>query len=190
MNADSHNRTRWQRIFTYVKIHRVMLSLLLAAYGAVYLTSVVLGGWTLADWGRDVSGYPPPLFTPLLPRNFISPIFFVTSFPALFIGTIALCIYSIRGISPNTVDDKEHVAVLLTACGFAYVVVGAWPLGVLVNFPWEWQKQILRNGTAFAWSLYILSIVALLVGGASVYIHSRIYHQKHPELALENKIDS
>jgi hypothetical protein len=190
MRSNGHNQTSGQRLRSYVKNHSLMLSLLLAAYGAVYLTSVVLGGWTLADWGKDVTGYPPPSITPLLPRSFINPIFFVTSFPALFIGTAALCIYSIRGISPQTLDHKEHVGILLTVCGFVYVVVGAWPLGVLVNFPWEWQKQILRNGTAFAWSLYLLSLVALFVGGASVYIHSRIYHQKHPEFALENKIGS
>ncbi len=190
MSSNSQNQTYTQRIYSYVKNHRVSVSLFLAAYGAVYLTSVILGGWTLSDWGKDVTGYPPPSITPLLPRSFINPIFFVTSFPALFIGTAALCAYSIRGISAQALDYKERVAILLAVCGFAYLVIGAWPLGTLVNFPWEWQKQILRNGTAFAWSLYILSLAALLIGGTSVYIHSRIYHQKNPELTLENEIDS
>ena len=190
MSSDGQCQTYWQRISSYAKNHRVSVSLLLSAYGVIYLTSVVLGGWTLADWGKDVTGYPQPSILPLLPRGFINPLFFVTSLPALFIGTISLCIYRIRGISPKIVDNKEHVAILLTACGFIYQIIGTWPLGNLVDFQWEWQKQILRNGAAFAWSLYILSLAALLVGGTSVYIHSRIYHQRHPEVNIVSKIDS
>jgi len=182
MSHDSPKQANFAaRTASYLKSHYLSLSLLLAGYGALYLSSVVLGGWTLADWGRDVTKYPISSITPLLPRGFIDPIFFVTSFPALIIGTVVLCVYSIRGIRPEIASHKEQVAVLLTAFGFAYQVIGAWPLGTLVNFPWEWQKQIVANGTIFAWALYSLSLIALVVGSISLYVHSKIYHQKHPE---------
>jgi hypothetical protein len=173
-------------ILDYLRSHRVTISLLLATYGAVYLSSVILGGWTLSDWGKDLTIYPPSSIDAVLPRSFINPFFFVTSIPALFIGTTALCIYSIRGIRFDAVNHKEHIAILLTAVGFTYQVIGAWPLGNMVDFPWEWQKQIIQNGAILSWALYILSLSALVIGGASLYLHSRIYHQKHPELALES----
>jgi hypothetical protein len=173
-------------ITDYLRSHKVSLSLLLATYGAVYLSSVILGGWTLSDWGKDITIYPPSAINALLPRSYINPIFFVTSIPALFIGTAALCIYSIRGIRSDAINHKQHIAILLTTFGFAYQVIGAWPLGNLVDFPWEWQKQIIQNGAILSWALYILSLTALVIGGISLYLHSRIYHQKHPELALES----
>jgi hypothetical protein len=187
MSHHSPKQTNYvARITSYLKNHYLSLSLLLAGYGALYLSSVLLSGWTLADWGKDVTKYPATQITPLLPRGFIDPIFFATSIPALFVGTIVLCVYSIRGIRPEIASHKEQVAVLLTAFGFAYQVIGAWPLGTIANFPWEWQKQIMRNGPAFAWSLFSLSLAALIIGGISLYIHSRIWHQKHPEVSLSN----
>ncbi len=80
----------------------------------------------------------------------------------------------------------EHVAVVLTAFGFAYQIVGAWPLQAVVDMPWNWQKQIMSYGSAFAWSLYAISWVVLAIGAISLFAHSRIYRQKHPELTLEN----
>jgi hypothetical protein len=187
MTDYSQKRTNHiSRIFDYLKNHQVSLSLFLAAYGAFYLSSVILSGWSLTDWGKDITGYPSSTINTLLPRSFINPIFFVTSFPSLIVGTIILCAYSIRGISPDAIDDKEHVAILLTACGFTYQVIGAWPLGSQIDFQWQWQKQIANNGSLFAWSLYILSLGALVIGGISLYVHSKIYHQKHIETSLEN----
>ena len=172
------------RISSYVKDHKVSFGLLLAVYGAVYLSSVILAGWTTQDWGKDLTGYPL-LITPVLPTAWLNPLFFATSIPSLIIGTSALCAYSIRGINPNVADNKEHIAILLTACGFAYQVLGAWPLGNPVSFAWQWQKDIANSGALLTWSLYILSLATLLIGFASLFIHSRIYHQKHPEPSLE-----
>jgi hypothetical protein len=93
-----------------------------------------------------------------------------------------LCAYSIRGISLEVSDNKEHVAILLTAFGFTYQVIGAWPLGHQTDFPWQWQKQIIANGTIFAWALFLLSLIVLVIGGLSLYFHSRIYNQKFPEV--------
>ena len=180
MNDSSQTQTNCTyRISNYVKTHRVSLGLFLAAYGAFYLTSVLLSRWTIADWGKDITGYPPSSINTLLPRSFIAPIFFVTSFPALIIGAAILCVYSTRGIKPEAAADKQYVAILLTAFGFTYQVIGAWPLGNLNDFPWQWQKQIMRNGPAFTWTLYLLSTVVLLIGAISLYKHSQIYHRKH-----------
>ena len=161
MSTDNHMQTYTYRISNYVKSHKVSLGLFLAAYGAFYLTSVVLSGWTMADWGKNITLYPPSTVNTVLPRSFIEPIFFISSFPALLIGAAMLCIYSIRGISSEASADKQYVAILLTAFGFGYIVIGAWPLGQRDVFPWEWQKQIISFAPGFAWILYILGLVVL-----------------------------
>jgi hypothetical protein len=148
MNARSPKQKKYlDRISNYVRKHKVSLGLFLAAYGVFYLSSVILSNCTVADWGKEATGYPPSFINPLLPHSFINPIFFVTSFPALIIGAAMLCIYSIRGIRPEDAFDKQYVAILLTAFGFTYMVIGAWPLGNPIDFPWQWQKQIVSNGT-------------------------------------------
>lgn len=167
------------RISSYVKSHPASLGLFLAAYGVFYLTSVLLSGWTISDWGKDITGIPPSAIDTLLPHSFFDPIFFVTSFPTLITGAAMLSVYSIRGIN-SAVVNKKHIAILLTAFGFVYQVIGAWPLGQQNSFPWQWQKQIISYGSVFAWTVYLLSLVVLLVGVISLYKHSLIYHQKHP----------
>jgi hypothetical protein len=162
-----------------MKSHEASLSLFLAAYGAFYMSSVILSRWTLVEWGKDITSYPPTVINTLLPRSFIDPIFFVTSFPALIIGAGMLCAYSIRGITPKAPKDKQYVSILLTAFGFTYQVIGAWPLEQLNDFPWQWQKQIILNGSIFTWILYVLSLAVLLFGVVSLYKHSVIYHKKH-----------
>jgi hypothetical protein len=180
MKQNSQKQTNYtHKVSIYLRSHKVSLGLFLAVYGAFYLSSVILSHWTLADWGKDITGYPPSSINTLLPRSFIDPIFFVTSFPALLIGVAILCVYSVRGINPESVVDKEYIAVLLTAFGFTYLVIGSWPLGRLDVFPWLWQKQIISYGPVFAWVLYILGLVVLMVGGFSLYKHSLIYRQKH-----------
>ena len=175
------------RVSNYMSERRVSLGLFLASYGVFYLTSVLLSRWTLSDWGKDITGYPPSTINTVLPRSFIDPIFFVTSFSALIVGAIILSIYSLRRITPETSVDKQYVAILLTAFGFMYQVIGAWPLGKFVDFPWQWQKQIILNGSIFAWILYLLSLAVLFVGVVSLYKHSVIYHKKH--LSEEEKDD-
>ena len=130
MSSASHNQTyareRWLRWD-----HRVSVSLFLAAYGAVYLTSVILGGWTPRRLGQRRTRVTRRLPPPLLPRSYINPIFFVTSIPALFLGTVASAPTVYVELSPQIARPKEAVAILLTACGFAYQVIGAWPIGTL-----------------------------------------------------------
>ncbi len=163
----------------FLKAHWVAVSLILAVYGWVFLFSVLLSGWTISNWGEDLTGYPL-MVTPLLPAGWIAPAFFVSSIPPLIIGTVGLCYYSIRGINPHVVDNREHVAVLLVAFGFSYQILGAWPLGSITVFQWQWQKDIVSNPFPLVWLLYLLSLAALLSGSVSLFIHSRIYHQKHP----------
>jgi hypothetical protein len=174
-----HKRSIIYRICNYVKSHEVSLSLFLAAYGTFYMSSVILSGWTIVEWGKDITNYPPTAINTLLPRSFIDPIFFITSFPALIIGTGMLCAYSMRGITPKARNDKQYVSILLTAFGFTYQVIGAFPLENLKDFPWQWQKQIFLNGSIFTCILYVLSLTALIFGVVSLYKQSVIYHKKH-----------
>jgi len=172
--------TKYASRISYAKSHSASLGLFLAAYGVFYLTSVLLSGWTIFDWGNDITGIPPSAINTLLPRSFIDPIFFVTSFPSLITGAAMLCVYSIRGINSEAAVNKQHIAILLTTFGFVYQVIGAWPLGQQNSFPWQWQKQIISYGSVFAWTVYFLSLVVLIIGVISLYKHSLIYHQKHP----------
>lgn len=185
--SELHKRSYIYRISNYLKSHEASLALFLAAYGAFYMSSIILSRWTIVEWGKDITSYPPTAINTLLPRSFIDPIFFFTSFPALIIGAAMLSYYSLRGITPEARADKQYVAVLLTAFGFIYQVIGAWPLGKFVDFPWQWQKQIILNGSIFAWILYVLSLAVLLVGVVSLYKHSVIYHKKH--MSEEEKDD-
>lgn len=187
--TDKNNDTTTSKIFKYLKAHKVSFGLSLAAYGTYYLSLVIISGWTLSNWGKNIITYIPFPITSFLSSNFINPIFFTTSLPALIVGTSILCGYSIHAIKPQATNDKERVAIVLTIFGFAYQIIGAWPLGMKNIFPWEWQKQIISFGGAFAWTLSLLSLTALTVGCISLFIQSKIYHQKHPEFK-EIKLDN
>jgi hypothetical protein len=178
------NQSASNHITSYVKNHLVSLGVLLAAYGAFYLWVVISTGWSPTDWGKDVVQCVPSGVSSLIPRSYVSPIFFVTSLPALIIGSGMLCVYSLRALRFGLTGDSERVAVLLVMFGFAYQVLGAWPLQTASNFPWEWQKQIMSYGLLFTWLLYALSLMALIVGSVTLYVHSREYHRKHPEFSL------
>ncbi|MDR1993814.1 MAG: hypothetical protein LBQ98_10070 [Nitrososphaerota archaeon] len=167
-------------IASYIADHRLSLGLFLAAYGAFYLSAVILGGWTFFDWGKDIFNVAPFATQALIPRSAISPIFFVTSLPALLVGVILLCDVTIRGLRPLTAKS-QYAAFVLTVFGFAYVVVGAWPLQNKVDFAWEWQKQIMNYGLPFTWMLYLVSLFVFVVGVISLYVHSKAYRQRYPE---------
>jgi hypothetical protein len=171
-------------IANYIADHRLSLGLLLAAYGTFYLSAVIMGGWIPSDWGNDTFDIAPFATQALIPRNAVNPIFFVTSLPALLIGAILLCSGNIRGLRALT-PESHHTAMLLTAFGFTYVVVGAWPLQNRGDFPWEWQKQIVSYGSFFAWTLYVLSLVVLVIGIVSLYMHSKKYRRRFPEVMLD-----
>ncbi len=178
MNKNSQKITYLNKFSIYGRSHKLSLGIFLASYGVFYLTSVLLSRWTIFDFGRDITNYPPSAINTILPRSFIEPIFFVTSFPALIIGAVMLGYYSLRGIIPEASPNKQYVAILLTSFGFTYQVIGAWPLENAVDFPWQWQKQIVLNGAFFAWILWLLSFAVLLVGVFSLYKHSVIYNRK------------
>jgi hypothetical protein len=177
--------TQTSRLSSYLKTHQASVGTLLFAYGAFCLYSVIRTGWNPSDGAIIVHGFSSlALKAPIL-SPYIIPTFFVTSLPALLIGVLMLCSYTVGVLRNGLTTDSEHVAILLTVSGFAYVVLGAWPLQEAVNFPWTWQKQITDYGMAFAWLLYMLSVVMLSLGALSLYMHSRVYRGKHPELSFD-----
>ncbi len=100
------------------------------------------------------------------------------------IGTLMLTVYCIKDIQATRVDNKEHAAVLVTALGFTYLVIGAWPMWTQ-SYPWAWQQEIANYGNLLVLPLFAGSVLALILGATSLYIYSRIYHEKHPELTQE-----
>lgn len=159
----------------YVKGHAASVGLLLAFYGAVYLTSAMLGSKTLQNWVFSQNYMPAS--NSLIPYSTMNSAFFLTSFPALILGTALLCSYALTGINSQKTSGKEHVAIILMVFGLGYQLIGAWPFFDTVNFPWEWQKQIAGNGAVFSGFLYTLSIVVFTVGAVSLVLHSRLYHK-------------
>ncbi len=176
--------TPQHRIADYMADHRLSLGLLLATYGTLYLATVITSGWTPSGWGIDTFNIAPFAVQALIPRSAINPMFFVTSLPALLMGTVLLCKDSIGGLRALT-SESRHAAITLTVSGFAYAVVGAWPLQNQGDFPWDWQNQIASYGSVFAWALYVLSLIGLAIGGVSLYVHSKDYRRRHPEFMFD-----
>jgi len=176
--------TPLHRIADYIAKHRVSLGLLLAAYGTFYLATVITSGWAPTDCGRDTFNIAPFSVQALILRSAINPLFFITSLPALLIGTVLLCKDTLGGLRALT-PESRHTAMLLTVFGFFYVVVGAWPLQNQGDFPWDWQNQIADYGSIFAWALYALSLIVLAIGVVSLYVHSKDYRRRHPEVMFD-----
>ena len=158
---------------TFVKEHQLSIGLLLIFFGVSDLWFVL----------PNLYGTLPDLYVNWRAFYFFMPEWSFT-IPILLVmslaGTLMLCVYCIRGIQPESVDNKEYAAILVTALGFTYQVVGAWPLWNQ-QYPWPWQQQIANYGNLLVLPLFIGSLLALIIGAASLYIHSKIYHEKHPE---------
>ena len=169
----NRNRSYTNNIVTYLKVHQASLGSLLLLYGVFFLAAIIMSGWTPLAFSQDVFDYPSSTMPALMPRSYISIIFFVTSLSSLLIGIILLCTYTMNVLRFGITFDSEHVAILLTTIGFAYQVVGAWPLGNPADFQWEWQKQIMSYGPFFVWLFYLLSLVVLGLGAVSLYVHSK-----------------
>jgi len=177
-----HKMTRTINVKSYVKMHLASLGTLLTVSGGFYLYSVIRTGWVPTDGVSEVHSFTSlALKAPVL-NPYMIPAFFAVSLPIFLIGVIMLCYYTLSVLRNGLTADSEHVAILLTVCGFSYQVLGAWPLQESTNFPWTWQKQIMDYGSVFAWFLYILSVVMLVLGAVSLFMHSRAYHKLHPEL--------
>jgi hypothetical protein len=171
-----------QRTANYIKRHSASLGTFLAAYGVFYLYSVIRTGWVPTDGFNQVHRLESLALYPPILNPYVIPAFFLTSLPALLLGTAILCMYSIKILRSTVTAVSEYVAILLTVFGFAYTVLGAWPLQATLDFPWDWQKQIMGYGAVFAWGLYGLSVVVFGVGAFSLFVHSRDYHRRHSEL--------
>lgn len=96
------------------------------------------------------------------------------------VGTLILCFYIGRNLQNQTGDSKKYVAMLLTAMGFTYQVIGTWPLWNQA-YPWPWQKEIANYGNPLVIPLFAGSLIALFVGGASLYKFSKINQEKSSE---------
>jgi len=166
--ANSQANYAYQMV-KFVKNHQLSIGLLLTIFGVADLWFIMPNIWSsAANWQG---------FYILVPEwSFIVPILFIIS----LIGIIILCVYSIRDIQLERTDNKEHAAIVVTALGFTYQVIGAWPLWDQA-YPWPWQKEIANYGNFLVLPLFIGSLLALIIGAASLYIHSKIYHEKHPE---------
>ena len=159
---------------SYVKSHLASLGTLLTVSGGFYLYSVIRTGWVPTDGISKVQGLTSlALEAPIL-NPYMILAFFVTSLP-VFLSSYHAFYYTMNVLRNGLTVDSEHVAILLTAMGFSYQVLGAWPLQEAANFPWTWQKQIMDYGSIFALAaVYLLSIVMLFGGSVTLSIVERI----------------
>jgi hypothetical protein len=158
---------------SFVRSHQLVIGLLLVFFGVSDL-------WFIMP---NLYGTFPGFYVNWQAFYFYMPGWALT-IPVLLvmtlIGTLMLSVYCISDIQATRVDYKEHAAILVTALGFAYLILGAWPLWNQ-SYQWAWQQEIANYGSLLVLLLYAGSLVAFLIGGASLYIHSKIYHQRHPE---------
>ena len=171
--ANSGRTNPVYQMANFVKNHQLIIGLLLFFLSVADLWFVMPNMYAvLLNWNVIM-----PVFSFYMPEwIFTIPILLIIS----LIGALMLCVYSIKGIQPERVDHKEHAAMLVTTLGFTYQVIGAWPL-FSQPYPWPWQAEIETYGNLLVFLLFIGSLLALIIGAASLYIHSKIYHQKHPE---------
>ena len=161
-----------------VKNNQLSIGLLLVFFGVADLSFVMpnmyaglVGDWHI-DW-RFFYFYMPQW-------SFTVPILLLLT----LVGTLILGAYCIRGIQPGRIDHKQNAAILVTALGFIYQVIGAWPLWTQW-YPWQWQAEIARYGNWLVFPLFIGSLIALIIGAASLYIHSKIYHKTHASVSTD-----
>jgi hypothetical protein len=161
-----------------VKNNQFSIGLLLVFFGIADLWFVMpnmyaglVGDWHI-DW-RFFYFYMPQW-------SFTVPILLILT----LVGTLILGMYSIMGIQSESIDNKQNAAIIVTSLGFTYQVIGAWPLWTQW-YPWQWQAEIARYGNWLVFSLFIGSLIAIVLGVASLYIHSKIYHKIHVDLATD-----
>ena len=159
-----------------IKRHQFSVGLLLVFFGVADLWFVMpnmyaalVGGWH-ADWRFFYFYMPQWVFT--------VPILLIM----ILVGTLMLSAYCLRGINSESHDNKQHAAILVAALGFTYQVIGAWPFWGKA-YPWPWQAEIAKYGNLLVLPLFIGSLLALIIGAASLYRHSKIYRQKLLEIS-------
>jgi hypothetical protein len=80
---------------------------------------------------------------------------------------------------------KRHQLALgipLTSFGAIYLVFGMLGGWSETSYWYEWQKEIVRHWGFLAFPLFILSLFSLIIGIVLLYIDSKRYHERHPEL--------
>ena len=158
--------------------HQLIIGLLLVFFGVSgswYILSNLHGSFL----GFYVGWYAITLYLPDVSLEL------PTLLAMALVGTLVLSIYSIKRIRGSSIDHREHAAFLVTALSFGYLVLGAWPLWSRSYF-WMWQKDIASFGDLLILPLYLGALFAFIAGASSLYVHSQIYHQNHPEIAIEN----
>jgi hypothetical protein len=151
-----------------VNHHQFSIGLLLVFFGVADLLFVMpnmyaglVGDWHV-DW-RSLNLYKPLW-------NFTVPLLLITT----LIGTFMLSLYCIKGIQPESLNNKQNAAILVTALGFTYQVIGAWPLWNQW-YPWQWQAEIASYGNWLVFSLFAGSLITLIIGAFSLFKQSKIY---------------
>jgi hypothetical protein len=166
------------QIYAFLKKHQFSVGLFMIFFSVADLWFVVPNMYAglVGDWHVDWR-----FFYFFMPEwGYTVPLLLIMS----LMGTFILCVYCIRNIQLEKSDYKEHAAIIATTFGFTYQVIGAWPLWKQW-YPWPWQAEIARYGNLLVFPLFIGSLLALIIGAVSLYIHSKMYHEKHTELYAE-----
>ncbi len=157
----------------YIKRNQFSIGLVSLFFGVTDLWFVIpnmyaglVGDWPHVDWRFFY------FFMPLW--SFTVPFLLVLSLFGIFV----LSLYCVPGIHTENINNKQVAAIIVTTLGFTYQVVGAWPLWNQW-YPWQWQAEIARYGNFLVFTLFVGSLLALLVGAVALYLHSKIWHEKY-----------
>ena len=166
----------------FVKRHQLATGLLLVFFSVAdlwlimpHLYAGLRGDWPV-NWGFFY--FYIPFY--MSEWTFTVPILLFMS----LVGTLMLSVYCVSGIKPESVDHKKEAAVLVTALGFTYQVIGAWPLWNQL-YAWPWQAEIARYGNWLVLPLFIGSFCALIMGAASLYKYSKKYRETQASLTSD-----
>jgi hypothetical protein len=147
----------------FLKSHQLSIGLLLLFFGVASLSFIMPNIWKSEEQWQSV-------YILMTQWRFAVPALLVMS----LIGTLVLCFYVAGNLRTQKVDNIERAATLLTALGFTYQVVGAWPFWNQA-YTWPWQKEIAAYGNLLVLPLFGGSLLALVIGAASLYVHSKEY---------------
>ena len=177
----------WAKTKNRLKEHQAPIGGALIACGGTYqIMNALLWGWWNAGIINPITG---PTFEQQvsLTLGFLAIPLFILSF-SLAIAGVVLIITQKQEAQPSPsiplkqilkVHKRITIGILLTAFGFTYQVIGAWVLWDQA-YPWAWQTEIAKYGSLLVWSLFILSIISLIVGATMLYQDSKSAFYSNP----------
>jgi hypothetical protein len=188
--VDSEQTNVAFRTEKFGKNHHLSIGIFLALFGIFVFGWVFFDSWTRIPFLQVLIGaafnqlpVKAEVLAPMPLGGLFGFTLFALSLFALIISAIILTVNikeeaatkpnQTSGLTKKTAE-KLALSILLTAFGFTYQVIGAWPMWTQ-SYTWDWQAQTALAGGFLVWLLFSISLFALAAGGVSLYQESKRY---------------